>query len=90
MKYGRYDIEKKQRNMTAEKVEQKAGLTLLRLFLVAVFALVIAGVCAGYGMMQGLLKSAPDISALSTAPVEMATYIYSAEAENSYSVQGYA
>lgn len=81
MKYGRHDIEKKQRNMTAEKVEQKAGMTLLRLFLVALFALVIAGVCAGYGMMQGLLKSAPDISALSTAPVEMATYIYNAEGE---------
>lgn len=81
MKYGRHDIEKKQRNMTAEKVEQKAGMTLLRLLLVALFALVIAGVCAGYGMMQGLLKSAPDISALSTAPAEMATYIYNAEGE---------
>ena len=60
MKYGRHDIEKKQRNMTAEKVEQKAGMTLLRLLLVALFALVIAGVCAGYGMMQGLLKSAAE------------------------------
>lgn len=79
MKYGRQDIERKQRNMTAEKVEQKAGMTLLRLFLVTLFALVIAGVCAGYGVMQGLLKSAPDISSLSTAPAEMATYIYSAE-----------
>ena len=56
-------------------------MTLLRLLLVALFALVIAGVCAGYGMMQGLLKSAPDISALSTAPAEMATYIYNAEGE---------
>lgn len=79
MKYGRHNIEKKQRNMTAEKVEQKAGMTLLRLFLIALFALVIAGVCAGYGVMQGLLKSAPDISSLSTAPAEMATYIYNAD-----------
>ena len=79
MKYGRRDIEKKQQNMMAAKIEQKAGMTLLRLFLIALFALVIVAACAGYGISQGLIASAPDISELSTAPVEAATYIYSAD-----------
>ena len=79
MKYGRRDIEKKQQNMMAAKIEQKAGMTLLRLFLIALFALVIVAACAGYSISQGLIASAPDISELSTAPVEAATYIYSAD-----------
>ncbi|MDO5538767.1 MAG: transglycosylase domain-containing protein [Eubacteriales bacterium] len=79
MKYGRRDIEKKQMNMTAEKIEQKAGMTLMRLLIIALFAIVIGSVCAGYGIVRGLIASAPDISELSTAPVESATYIYSTD-----------
>jgi len=75
MRYGRRDIEKKQRNMTAEKVEQKAGMTLLRLLIIALFALTIGGACAGYGIVRGLIAGAPDITGLSTAPAEAATYI---------------
>ena len=63
----------------AAKIEQKAGMTLLRLFLIVLFALVIVAACAGYGISQGLIASAPDISELSTAPAEAATYIYSAD-----------
>lgn len=62
--------------MTAHKVEQKAGMTMMRVFIVALFALIVGGTCAGYGIVQGLIRSAPDISSLSTAPAEAATYIY--------------
>ena len=79
MNYTRRNIEKKQKNMTATKIEQKAGMTLMRLLVIALFALIIGGICAGYGLMRGLIKSAPDISTLSTAPSESATYIYSAD-----------
>lgn len=76
MKYGRHDIEKLQRNMTAEKIEQKAGMTLVRLLVIVLLTVTVSVICAGYGLVRGLLKSSPDISALSTAPVEAATYIY--------------
>lgn len=79
MNYSRRNIEKKQKNMTATKVEQKAGMTLMRLLVIFLLALIIGGICAGYGLIRGLIKSAPDISTLSTAPVESATYIYSAD-----------
>ncbi len=79
MKYGRQDIQKKKRNMTAEKIEQKAGMTLARLMILATVVLLVGLVCGGYGVMQGLIKSAPDITDLSTAPVEAATYIYDAD-----------
>lgn len=79
MNYTRRNIEKKQKNMTATKIEQKAGMTLMRLLVVVLLALIIGGICAGYGLMRGLIKSAPDISSLSTAPTESATYIYSAD-----------
>ena len=62
--------------MTAEKIEQKAGMTLARLMILAAVTLLVGLICGGYGIMQGLIKSAPDITDLSTAPVETATYIY--------------
>ena len=79
MKYGRQDIQKKKRNMTAEKIEQKAGMTLARLMILAAVTLLVGLVCGGYGVMQGLIRSAPDITDLSTAPAEAATYIYDAD-----------
>ena len=78
MKYGRQDIQKKKRNMTAEKIEQKAGMTLERLLILISVTILVGLVCGGYGIMQGLIKSAPDITDLSTAPSESATYIYDA------------
>lgn len=79
MKYGREDVRKLQRNMTAQKIENKAGMTLLRIFLVSILAISVCVVCIGYGIFQGLISNAPDISALSTAPKEAATYIYDAD-----------
>ena len=79
MRYGRQDIQKKKRNMTAEKIEQKAGMTLVRLIILFSVTVMVGLVCAGYGVMQGLIKSAPDISDLSTAPSESATYIYDSD-----------
>ena len=61
MKYGRQDIQKKKRNMTAEKIEQKAGMTLVRLMILFSVTLLVVLVCGGYGIVQGLIKSAPDI-----------------------------
>lgn len=79
MKYGRQDIQKLKHTLTAQKIEQKAGMTLLRLFLLALLAAAVIGICGGYGIVRGLIKSAPDITDLSTAPAEAATYIYDSE-----------
>lgn len=79
MKYGRRDIKKLQKNMTAEKIEQKAGMTLMRLLLIALMALIVALTCGGYGLVHGLIESAPDISSLNTDPAEAATYILDTE-----------
>lgn len=79
MKYGRRDIQKKKKNLTSVKLEQKAGMTLVRLSILCAVILLTGLVCGGYGIMQGLMKSAPDISDLSTAPAEAATYIYDAQ-----------
>ena len=65
--------------MTAEKIEQKAGMTLMRLLLIGLLALIVALACGGYGLVQGLIESAPDISSLSTDPMEAATYILDTE-----------
>ncbi|MDO4633007.1 MAG: transglycosylase domain-containing protein [Eubacteriales bacterium] len=76
MKYGRKDIEKKLKNTTAVKIEHKAGMTLMRLLVVGIFTVIVGTASTGYGIIEGLIKSAPDISSLSTAPTEAATYIY--------------
>ena len=45
MRYGRQDIQKKKRNMTAEKIEQKAGMTLARLMILAAVTLLVGLIC---------------------------------------------
>ncbi len=79
MNYGRREVEKKLQNRSAKKVEEKAGMSLVWMLLVAIFALTIGGICCTYGILQGLVESAPDISSLSTAPAESATYVCDAD-----------
>ena len=76
MKFDRNSAEKKRKNHTSDKVGKRAGFILLKAFLICLAGLFVIGGAAGYGIMKGLIDSAPDISNLSVAPSEAATYIY--------------
>lgn len=76
MKFDRDSAEKKRKNHTSEKVGKRAGFIFLKAFLICLAGLFVIGGAAGYGIMKGLIDNAPDISNLSVAPSEAATYIY--------------
>lgn len=76
MNYGKSELSKKHKDQTSTKVGKKVGSTFIKVSLICFAALIIGGACVGFGLINGLIKSAPDISGMSVAPTEAATYIY--------------
>lgn len=76
MNYGKNHVTKKQRNVTSAKVGKKIGFSFIKVLFLCFLAVIVLGTCAGFGVIRGLIASAPDISSLSVAPSESATYIY--------------
>ena len=74
--YTRYGIEKKMRPHTGRKVARKIISSILKILLL-VFLVVLIGVgIYAYTHVSGIIKRAPDISGMTLAPTEAATYIY--------------
>lgn len=76
MKFDKDSASKKRKEQTGKKVGRKAGLIFAKALLVCFIGLMVVGAGAGYGIIKGLIDNAPDISNLSVAPSEAATYIY--------------
>lgn len=76
MNYGKKEISKKQKEQTSAKVGKKIGFTFVKVLLICFVALIVGGTCIGFGLINGLIKNAPDISGMSVAPTQAATYIY--------------
>ena len=76
MKYDRESAENKRKNHTSDKIGKRIGFIFLKAFLLCLAGLVVITGAAGFGIMKGLIDSAPDITNLSVAPSEAATYIY--------------
>ena len=79
MKFGKEHIQKKKKAQTGTRVFKKFTLIFMKTFLVLLLFTVVIGAAAGFGMIKGLIASAPSIDALSVAPSESATYIYNTE-----------
>lgn len=76
MNFDRKHTKKKRQAHTSEKVGKRIGFTVVKAFLLCLAGLLVIGTAAGFGIIKGLIASAPDISNLSVAPSEAATYIY--------------
>lgn len=61
------------------KAGRKIAYTALRVVLILMLVVIVLGVAAGFGVIKGLISTAPDISNLSVAPSESATYIYNSD-----------
>ena len=79
MRFDKDSVSRKQKPQTSAKIGKKIGFTFIKIFLFCSLGLVICVGCAGYGIIHGLIDSSPDISNLSLAPSESATYIYDME-----------
>ena len=76
MNYGKHHVIKKQQDLTSAKIGRKIGFSFVKILFLCFLGLIVTAGCMGFGAISGLIHSAPDISNLSVAPSESATYIY--------------
>ena len=81
MNYGRHGIAQTKRklNSSASAVGNIFMVTLGKVLLVAAIAALLAGVCAFYGMMKGILDSAPNIDDIDATPTGYLSTVLDAE-----------
>lgn len=81
MNFDKNHIAKKKTVPTGTRIFKRVSFIFLKVLLVSLLFIVVAGGAAGFGMIKGLIASAPNIDALSVAPSESATYIYNTDNE---------
>lgn len=70
MNYGKKGTSKKQKSMNskATQVGKKASVVFIKAFLIGIVALGVIGLCAGIGIVKGVIDNAPDIDSTSVIP----------------------
>ena len=70
MNYGKRGTSKKQKSMhsKATKVRKKASVIFIKAFLICLLIVGVAGVCAGVGIVKGVIDNAPDIDSTTVIP----------------------
>ena len=81
MNYGDKGIKQKKKllNSATTKLGTKLGIFFIKLALVGIIALVVAGSCLVFGSFQGIIENAPDIASINVSPEGFATKIYDAD-----------
>ena len=70
MNYGKRGTSKKQKSMhsKATKVKKKASVIFIKAFLICILAVGVVGICAGVGIVKGVIDNAPDIDGTTVIP----------------------
>ena len=70
MNYGDKGIKQKKKllNSATTKLGTKLGIFFIKLALVGIIALVVAGSCLVFGSFQGIIENAPDIASINVSP----------------------
>ena len=70
MNYGKRSTSKKQKSMHSKSVKagKKASVIFIKAFLVCLLAAGVIGLCAGIGIVKGVIDNAPDIDSTSVIP----------------------
>lgn len=78
MNYGKHATEKKIKAATSngKKYKNKFFLGLFKTFFLFIFAFCIIGASVGFGMVKGIIDSAPEINIESIVPQGYATTVY--------------
>ena len=81
MRYGKDDIVKEydRLHVPYEAMGKKVGAYIVRAVFFLFIALVVAVICAGVGMVRGIIADTPDVSSINIAPSGYATIIYDAD-----------
>lgn len=78
MNYSKSKTSKKQKALTSKKarVKKRFFVTFFKAMLICGLALVIFVICAGFGVMKGIIDSAPEISEINVVPTGYSTFVY--------------
>lgn len=70
MNYGKKGTSKKQKSMNSKttQIGKKASVIFIKAFLICILALGVVGLCAGVGIIKGVIDNAPDIDSTSVIP----------------------
>ncbi len=70
MNYGKRGTSKKQRSMNSKtaKVGKKASVVFIKAFLICILATGVAGLCAGVGIVKGVIDNAPPVETINVVP----------------------
>ncbi len=77
MKFTKKGIEEKQKALTSKtiKTKKKLGVAIFKYALLGCLVLALIFTCAGFGIIKGIIDSAPDISYIDVAPTGYATVV---------------
>lgn len=77
MKFTKKSIQEKQNALTSKKIKtkKKLGVSILKYSLLCCLIIVIIVCCAGFGIVKGIIDSAPDISYIDVSPTGYATVV---------------
>ncbi len=81
MNYSKKGTSKKQKALKSKKVRmgKKVAVVFLKTFMVLIIAVGVAGLCAGVGIVKGVIENAPDITSASVLPRGYKSTVYDAE-----------
>ena len=81
MNYGKRGTSKKQKSMNSKtaKVGKKASVVFIKAFLVCILAMGVAGLCAGIGVVKGVIDNAPKVDSTSVIPLGYKSTMVDAE-----------
>ena len=70
MNYGKRGTSRLEKQLTSKgrRIHKKISVLLLKALLVCCLAVIVAGACAGFGVVKGILDSAPDIEDIDATP----------------------
>ena len=79
--FGRKGIKEKQRalNQKGVKLKKSIGLLLVDAIIICILSGGVLGICLGIGVFNGIIASAPNISAIDVTPSGYATTVYDSE-----------
>lgn len=78
MNFSRKGTAQKEKDIksTGKRLSTKTGVSIFRIIIVSLVALIIIGCFAGYGAIKGIIDKAPDISDIGLTPTGYKTTIY--------------
>lgn len=78
MNYGKKGAKDKQKsvNKTSKKLKSKCTVTAFNIVIICLLLSLVAIACTGFGIIKGVIDTAPDISSISVVPSGYSTSVY--------------